>query len=515
MIDIYSTWIDDFGIDGFRIDTMKHVNDEFWQRFGPEVARRTPRQQGKREFFMFGEVVRHHRSRSRRTSRPTTDVQSVLDFPFQQAAQRLRGATRSRPTTLRDFFADDDWYTDADCNAYQLPTFLGNHDMGRIGLLPQQVANPAPSDAELLARDRLAHALMFFSRGNPVVYYGDEQGFTGDGGDQDARQDMFPSAGRHPTTTTTSSAPTRRTADDNFDPTHPLYRAIRELASGARRATRRCATARSITATSSTARASTRSRRIDRDEQHEYVVALNNTEQRADRGDPDRTRRAAVRPALRLRAARRLRRTPTGGSTSPCPPLSAVVYRAAAPLPRSRRGARDRAGRPAPLRDRAEVRADVGGDSFYEVTFQARSAAARWKPIGTDDNAPYRVFHDVAELAPGHAGPVPGGRPGQRRAHARERGPRGAVAAAGDRARGPTEGGRVRGDGRGPGGRRPRTTRLRGDASSARSTAAPGRPIGTDDLLAGLHRLRRHHGPGRRQRASRTGRCSPTRPARR
>ena len=34
---------------------------------------------------------------------------------------------------------------------------------------------------------------MYLSRGNPVVYYGDEQGFTGDGGDQDARQTMFAS----------------------------------------------------------------------------------------------------------------------------------------------------------------------------------------------------------------------------------------------------------------------------------------------------------------------------------
>ena len=33
---------------------------------------------------------------------------------------------------LADFFAKDDWYTDADSNAYQLPTFLGNHDMGRV-----------------------------------------------------------------------------------------------------------------------------------------------------------------------------------------------------------------------------------------------------------------------------------------------------------------------------------------------------------------------------------------------
>ena len=51
------------GIDGFRIDTMKHVNDEFWQKFGPEVLAYA-KSQGKREFFMFGEVFD--------TSRPFT-----------------------------------------------------------------------------------------------------------------------------------------------------------------------------------------------------------------------------------------------------------------------------------------------------------------------------------------------------------------------------------------------------------------------------------------------------------
>lgn len=37
-------------------------------------------------------------------------------------------------TGLRDFFASDDWYTDTDSNAYELPTFLGNHDMGRVAV---------------------------------------------------------------------------------------------------------------------------------------------------------------------------------------------------------------------------------------------------------------------------------------------------------------------------------------------------------------------------------------------
>ena len=118
----------------------------------------------------------------------------MLDFPFQAAAQRFAAA--SGPTSaLRDFFVGDDWYTDADSNVYQLPTFLGNHDMGRIGFFIRQ-ANAGASDDEVFDRDRLAHELMYFARGNPVIYYGDEQGFVGDGGDQDARQDMFPSARR-------------------------------------------------------------------------------------------------------------------------------------------------------------------------------------------------------------------------------------------------------------------------------------------------------------------------------
>ena len=138
MTEIYKTWIRDMGIDGFRIDTMKHVNDEFWQAFAPEVLEYA-RRQGKREFFMFGEVFDTTKSF---TSHFTThdDVQAVIDFPFQAAAQNF--AARSTDTDeLRDFFAGDDWYTDADSNVYQLPTFLGNHDMGRIGMFVTQ-ANP-------------------------------------------------------------------------------------------------------------------------------------------------------------------------------------------------------------------------------------------------------------------------------------------------------------------------------------------------------------------------------------
>ena len=36
MIDIYKFWIREFRVDGFRMDTMKHVDDPFWQRFAPD-----------------------------------------------------------------------------------------------------------------------------------------------------------------------------------------------------------------------------------------------------------------------------------------------------------------------------------------------------------------------------------------------------------------------------------------------------------------------------------------------
>ena len=226
MIDIYKTWIRDFGVDGFRIDTMKHVNDEFWQEFGPEVLglRQAARASASSSCSARSSTPRRA---SRRTSPPATGCRRCST-----SRSRTRPATSPRAAAdrreLTTFFAGDDWYTDADSNVYQLPTFLGNHDMGRIGGFVQ-ADNPGAGDAEWVARDRLAHELMYFSRGNPVVYYGDEQGFTGCGGDQVARQTMF--ASQVPDYLDDDLLGTDAThAQDNFVPSHPLYRSISGLA---------------------------------------------------------------------------------------------------------------------------------------------------------------------------------------------------------------------------------------------------------------------------------------------
>ena len=396
MTEIYEKWIGDFSIDGFRIDTMKHVNDEFWQQFLPDVLDYAHRQ-GKREFFMFGEVFD--------TSRPftshftTTDrSQAVLDFPFQAAAQSF-AANSGSTDALRDFFAGDDWYTDADSNAYQLPTFLGNHDMGRIGSFIQQ-ANGGAADSELLARDRLAHQLMYLSRGNPVIYYGDEQGFTGDnGGDQNARQDMFPSqVGSYNDDDLIGT--TETTAEDNFDPGHPLYTSVAALAKLAKDhpALRDGAQQHRLSSGGAGVYAFSR---IDRSEQREYVVALNNSESPQSASVPTYSAGMSFSRIYGDGGAATATTSSAKRLSVTVPALSAVVYRASGRLARSRSAPSIALESLAPAADRLEVGADVGGDGFNEVTFLAKAGRGGFKPIGTDDNRPYRVFHDVSGFEPG------------------------------------------------------------------------------------------------------------------
>jgi glycosidase len=151
---------------------------------------------------------------------------AVLDFAFQSAAYETIARTGGGDRLNALFEADALYEGGADA-AMTLPTFLGNHDMGRFAHFVTR-ENPSISDQELLRRVTLAHALMLFSRGVPVIYYGDEQGFLGDGGDQDAREDMFPSrvASYNDNRLVGTQA---TTAMSNFDPSHPLYRALAHM----------------------------------------------------------------------------------------------------------------------------------------------------------------------------------------------------------------------------------------------------------------------------------------------
>ncbi len=55
LVDAYSKWVEWVDFDGFRIDTLKHVEHEFWQEFAPAVRARLAAE-GKSNFILFGEA---------------------------------------------------------------------------------------------------------------------------------------------------------------------------------------------------------------------------------------------------------------------------------------------------------------------------------------------------------------------------------------------------------------------------------------------------------------------------
>ncbi|MBV7260355.1 alpha-amylase family glycosyl hydrolase [Erythrobacter crassostreae] len=226
MIDIYASWITRFGIDGFRIDTAKHVNPEFWQAFVPAMLE-TAKSEGIPNFHIFGEVYSDSPNSgflaqfTRRDGFP-----AILDFAFQAAVRDVVGNNQS-PAVLVDMFAGDVNYEGGEEAARTMPTFLGNHDMGRFTTLVK-ADNPGISQDELLARTNLAHAMLMTLRGSPVIYSGSEQGFVGDGNDQAAREDMFPSlTDSYNDNDLIGTDATTATA--NFDVEHPIYKLIGEF----------------------------------------------------------------------------------------------------------------------------------------------------------------------------------------------------------------------------------------------------------------------------------------------
>ncbi len=225
MIDIFGGWIDRFGIDGFRIDTARHVNPEFWQAFIPAMRARAAAK-GIPNFHIFGEVADPDPAALAQHTR-VDGFPAVLDFGFAAAVNDVI-AGKAGTDRLAKLFAADALYEGGAATARRLPTFISNHDAGRAAMMVRQ-ANPLASNDEQLRRVALGQAMLLLLRGVPTLYSGDEQGFVGDGGDQDAREDMFPS--KVAVYNDNILLGTRRTtADGSFDPGHPLFREIATLA---------------------------------------------------------------------------------------------------------------------------------------------------------------------------------------------------------------------------------------------------------------------------------------------
>ncbi len=383
MARIYEKWVRDFDVDGFRVDTVKHVDLGFWTQWATALDAYA-KKRGRADFFLFGEV---YDSDPAVTAPYVTRgrLDATLDFPLQDAlrgyASRSGGAAR-----LAEVYGADYRYTTDKANAYEQVTFTGNHDMGRIGAFLKQ-DNPKANDAELLQRARLANELMFFGRGNPVVYYGDEQGFTGAGGDKDSRQTLF--ASRTSDYLDDDQLGTDRThASDAYDTAHPLYRSIAALS----KLTRAHPALRDGVQEERYARDSVYAfSRTDSRRRVEYVVATNSatgakTVEIPVASTGFRTLYGGAAPV-----------TATGGTVKvTVPALSSVVLRAEKPLgtPAAKPSLTLKA--PAPgATGTVEIEAAPTGGQLNRVVFAAQAGNGPWRVLGSADHAPYKVTHHV------------------------------------------------------------------------------------------------------------------------
>ena len=188
MVRVYVDWVLRTDLDGFRIDTIKHVEDEFWQFFAPEVRRRLAAA-GKERFFMFGEAFDGRDELIGRFTQP-----GMLDsvFYFSQKFRVFdevfmhRGATSSIARLFEEravnygHEAQQGGIGVAPDRA--LVNFIDNHDVSRF-LFSRR-------DPQGTAALRAALTYLMTEDGIPCIYYGTEQEFSG-GNDPTNREPLW------------------------------------------------------------------------------------------------------------------------------------------------------------------------------------------------------------------------------------------------------------------------------------------------------------------------------------
>jgi alpha-amylase len=152
----YGDWIQDlvkeYEIDGLRIDAAKHVDTKFWKTFCEKAG-----------VFCMGEVFDSAVSSVAPYQGP---LDSVLNYPMYQAlVQAFQIPGPNNVTAIADVLAQSQQqYKDTTV----LGNFLENQDLPRwsnISVDPQTLYN--------------AMTFNFMTDGIPIVYYGQEQRFTG------------------------------------------------------------------------------------------------------------------------------------------------------------------------------------------------------------------------------------------------------------------------------------------------------------------------------------------------
>ncbi len=193
LVDAFATWVEKVDFDGYRIDTVKHIENDFWPVFAGATRARLANR-GKSRFFMFGEALDGNDQLLGSYTGPGA-LDSVFYFSqhyavfrdvFEDAHDRARArgtdaiaALWQQKTTHYGTQAQPGGIGVAPYKA--LVNFIDNHDVERFLF---------GSEGDVGAL-RNALTLLFTEEGIPCLYYGTEQDFAG-GNDPANREPLWP-----------------------------------------------------------------------------------------------------------------------------------------------------------------------------------------------------------------------------------------------------------------------------------------------------------------------------------
>jgi hypothetical protein len=262
-----------------------------------------------------------------------------------------------------------------------------------MGRAAQQILNQAPglTPAQLLQRVELGNSLLYLLRGAPVEMYGDEVGMIGSGGDQQAREDMFPTQVAAWQTEPRVGGPPIGTGSSLAITTNPLEAQLATL-SKLRDAYPALSTGASVVRYAQDAVLVVS--RIDPTTGKELVTAFNNGDTAAKVTVSPATPGAQWSVAYGPGTA-----TASGAAlTLTLPPVSALLAVPSAAIPQAAPGVPMLTAGEDALSSYDALQATVPGPPV-SVTFAVSRHGGPWRRIAIDDSAPYRAFVDPGTFA--------------------------------------------------------------------------------------------------------------------
>lgn len=215
LVDIWTYWMKNTYVSGFRIDTVKHVEVDFWNNFLPRLREQAV-QLGKQNFYTFGEIYganyAQHQEYVGNFDGGPYKMDAAIDFEFYNHVRSSVAENRGNIQSLGQLIS----YREKVLGPHHLvtPNFIDSHDVDRF--LKTTTANPGSGQLEMLRRMELALLLLYTFPGPPVIYYGTEQGFNQ--GSIDNREDMFDGEWE-----------SGNSVGNNFNPEHRFYKYIARL----------------------------------------------------------------------------------------------------------------------------------------------------------------------------------------------------------------------------------------------------------------------------------------------